>query len=183
MYLIDSNDRLRRASDFNQNLSKFKFKALGSIPTLLALTACGGSSAPSNDGSVSLSKSGSSYSITPVQGLALKDPSSSIIEVSETTEVEDNIRFQANGVGIIEFDFIDTSRELSFAVGSKISGFNGVSLKRGSIDFTNVEFVGADGLELSENADIKIGLIQLQSIETIVVNSLDSKIEIVFESE
>jgi hypothetical protein len=156
---------------------------LSSLPTLLALTACGGDSAPSNDGSVNLSKSGSSYSITPVQGLALKDPSSSIIEVSETTEVEDSIRFQANGVGIIEFDFIDTSRELSFAVGSKISGFNGVSLKRGSIDFTNIEFVGADSLELSENADIKIGLIQLQSIETIVVNSLDSKIEIVFESE
>jgi hypothetical protein len=153
------------------------------MPTFLALTACGGGSEPSNDGSVSLSKSGSSYSITPVQGLALKDPSSSIIEVSKTTDVEDSIRFQADGTGKIEFDFVDNSRELSFAVGSKISGFNNVALKRGSIDFTNVEFVGADSLELSENADIKIGLIQLQSIETIVVNSLDSKIEIVFESE
>ena len=183
LYLIDDNNRRQRVSDFKQNLNNIKFKTLSSLPTLLALSACGGSSAPSNDGSVNLSKSGSSYSITPVQGLALKDPSSSIIEVSETTEVEDSIRFQANGVGIIEFDFIDTSRELAFAVESKISGFNGVSLKRGSTDFTNVEFVGAVSLELSENADIKIGLSQLQSMQTIVVNSLDSKIEIVFESE
>ena len=183
LYLIDDNNRRQRVSDFKQNLNNIKFKTLSSLPTLLALSACGGSSAPSNDGSVNLSKSGSSYSITPVQGLALKDPSSSIIEVSETTEVEDSIRFQADGTGIIEFDFIDTSRELAFAVESKISGFNGVSLKRGSTDFTNVEFVGAVSLELSENADIKIGLSQLQSMQTIVVNSLDSKIEIVFESE
>jgi len=171
LYLIDDNNRRQRVSDFKQNLNNIKFKTLSSLPTLLALSACGGSNAPSNDGSVNLSKSGSSYSITPVQGLALKDPSSSIIEVSETTEVEDSIRFQADGTGIIEFDFIDTSRELSFAVGSKISGFNGVSLKRGSTDFTNVEFVGIDSLELSENADTKIGLTQLQSIQTIVVNS------------
>ena len=183
LYLIDVNDRRLRASDFKQNLSNLKVKTFSSLPTLLALSACGGGSAPSNDGSVSLSKSGNSYSMTPVQGLALKDPSSSIIEVSEATEIKDSIRFQADGTGKIEFDFIDTSRELSFSVGSKICGFNSVALKRGSTDFTNVEFVGANSLELSENADIKIGLIQLQTIQTIVVNSLDSNIEIVFESE
>ena len=183
LYLIDVNDRRLRASDFKQNLSNLKVKTFSSLPTLLALSACGGGSAPSNDGSVSLSKSGNSYSLTPVQGLALKDPSSSIIEVSETTETKDSIRFQADGIGKIEFDFIDTSRELSFAAGSKICGYNSVALKRGSTDFTNVEFVGIDSLELSENADTKIGLTQLQSIQTIVVNSLDSNIEIVFESE
>ena len=183
LYLIDVNDRRLRASDFKQNLSNLKVKTFSSLPTLLALSACGGGSAPSNDGSVSLSKSGNSYSMTPVQGLALKDPSSSIIEVSEATEIKDSIRFQADGTGKIEFDFIDTSRELSFSVGSKICGFNSVAIKRGSTDFTNVEFVGANSLELSENADIKIGLKQLQSIQMIVVNSLDSKVEIVSESE
>ena len=183
MYLVDCHNRPRKTLGLYQNLNNCRFKSFSSVPALLALSACGGSSAPLNDSGVSLSKSGSSYSITPVQGLALKDPSSSIIEVSQTTEVKDSIQFQADGTGKIEFDFIDTSRELSFAVGSKISGFNSVSLKRGSIDFTNVEFVGANSLELSENADIKIGLKQLQSIQMIVVNSLDSKVEIVSESE
>ena len=148
MYLIDSHNRPRKTSDLYQNLNNCRFKTFSSFPALLALSACGGSSAPSNKDGINLSKVDNSYVLTSVQGLALKDLSSSIIQVSQAPGLLGSVQFQADGSGTIEFEFVNDTVELSLSLGSSVSGFNGISLSGGSTDFTNTEFLAVSSLEL-----------------------------------
>lgn len=183
MYLIDSHSRPRKTSGVYQNLNNCRFKTFSSIPALLALSACGGGSVPSNNNGVTLSKLGNSYSLTSVQGLVLKDPSSSIIEINQASGILDSIQFQADGSGTIEFEFVNDTVELSLSLGSSISGFNAISLRGGSTDFTNTEFLDVNSLELSENANVQMGSAQLQTIQTVIINSIDTNLEIILDGE
>lgn len=160
-----------------------KSAALGTTPLALILSACG-----SNDGStttssnvLTLTKSADIYSASSVTGFTVADSSSAKFDVADSTANAYEIKLDASGTGVLEFDFVDAGDTVTLLAGSKTTGFTTLKVSDGTLDATNADLTGITRVEVASG--IKISLAQIKDIPTIVANSATSQITVEVTTE
>ena len=168
--------------EFSEKLNKNKKSAaLATTPLALILSACGGSSSSTSSNVLSLTKSGSTYSASSVTGFTVNDSSTAKFDVADATSNAYEIKLDATGTGVLEFDFADANDTVTLAAGSKTSGFTTLKVTDGTVDATNADLTGITRVEVASG--IKISLAQIKTIPTIVANSATSQISVEVTSE
>ncbi|MDA7467482.1 hypothetical protein N8942_06735 [Planktomarina temperata] len=160
-----------------------KQAALATTPLALILSACGGGSTETAVSSnvLTLTKSADTYSATSVTGFAVNDTSTAKFDVSDFASNAYEIKLDATGTGVLEFDFADADDVVTLATGSKTSGFTTLKVTDGTIDATNADLTGITRVEVASG--IKISLAQIKDIPTFVANSATSEITVEVASE
>ena len=179
--------------EFSEKLkNNKKAAALGTTPLALILSACGsGSSSTTSSNSSSttssnvltLTKSADTYSASAVTGFTVADSSTAKFDVADASSNAYEIKLDATGTGVLEFDFVDAGDTVTLAAGSKTSGFTTLKVTDGTLDATNADLTGITRVEVASG--IKISLAQIKEIPTIVANSAISEIivEVTTEAE
>lgn len=155
---------------------KKKLAALSSSQFALILSACGSSDDSSSSNLLTLTKSADTYSASNVTGFSLLDSSSAKIDVADATSNTYEVKLDASGAGVLEFDFADAGDTVTLLAGSKTSGFTTLKVTDGTIDATNADLTGITRVEVASG--IKISLAQVKLIPTIVANSATAEVSI-----
>lgn len=158
-----------------------KAATIGSSPLALILSACGSSSSDTASNLLTLTKSGETYSATNVTGFSVTDSSTAKFDIADATSNSYEIKLDATGSGVLEFDFADASDVVTFTAGSKVSGFTTLKVTDGTIDATNADLSGITRIEVASG--ITISLAQIKDIPTIVANSATSVISVEVATE
>ena len=159
-----------------------KMAAFGTTPLALVLSACGGSETGTTASNVlTLTKSADTYSASAVTGFAVTDSSTAKFAVADAASNAYEIKLDATGTGVLEFDFVDAGDTVTLAAGSKSSGFTTLKVTDGTLDATNADLTGITRVEVASG--IKISLAQIKEIPTFVANSATSEIIIVVATE
>jgi hypothetical protein len=159
-----------------------KMAALGTTPLALVLSACGGSETSTTASNVlTLTKSADTYSASAVTGFAVTDSSTAKFAVADAASNAYEIKLDATGTGVLEFDFVDAGDTVTLAAGSKSSGFTTLKVTDGTLDATNADLTGITRVEVASG--IKISLAQIKEIPTVVANSATSEITVEVTSE
>ncbi len=159
-----------------------KMAALGTTPLALVLSACGGSETSTTASNVlTLTKSADTYSASAVTGFAVTDSSTAKFAVADAASNAYEIKLDATGTGVLEFDFVDAGDTVTLAAGSKSSGFTTLKVTDGTLDATNADLTGITRVEVASG--IKISLAQIKDIPTFVANSATSEITVEVASE
>lgn len=179
--------------EFSEKLkNNKKAAALGTTPLALILSACGGgsssttssnSSSTTSSNVLTLTKSADTYSASAVTGFTVADSSTAKFDVADASSNAYEIKLDATGTGVLEFDFVDAGDTVTLAAGSKTSGFTTLKVTDGTLDATNADLTGITRFEVASG--IKISLAQIKEIPTIVANSAISEIivEVTTEAE
>ena len=162
-----------------------KLAALGTTPLALVLSACGGSSTTTTSTAstnvLTLTKSADTYSASSVTGFTVLDVSTAKFNVADATANAYEIKLDATGTGVLEFDFADAGDTVTLAAGSKTSGFTTLKVTDGTLDATDADLSGITRVEVASG--IKISLAQIKDIPTLVANSATSEITVEVASE
>jgi hypothetical protein len=164
-------------------LDSKKKAALATTPLALILSACGGGSSTTTTSSnlLTLTKSADTYSASAVTGFAVTDSSTAKFAVADAASNAYEIKLDATGTGVLEFDFADAGDTVTLAAGSKSSGFTTLKVTDGTLDATNADLTGITRVEVASG--IKISLAQIKDIPTFVANSATSEITVEVASE
>ena len=177
--------------EFSEKLkNNKKAAALGTTPLALILSACGGgsssttssnSSSTTSSNVLTLTKSADTYSASAVTGFTVADSSTAKFNVADASSNAYEIKLDATGTGVLEFDFVDAGDTVTLAAGSKTSGFTTLKVTDGTLDATNADLTGITRFEVASG--IKISLAQIKEIPTIVANSATSEITVEVTTE
>ena len=177
--------------EFSEKLkNNKKAAALGTTPLALILSACGGgsssttssnSSSTTSSNVLTLTKSADTYSASAVTGFTVADSSTAKFDVADASSNAYEIKLDATGTGVLEFDFVDAGDTVTLAAGSKTSGFTTLKVTDGTLDATNADLTGITRVEVASG--IKISLAQIKEIPTIVANSAISEITVEVTTE
>ena len=169
--------------EFSEKLkNNKKAAALGTTPLALILSACGGGSSSTTSSNVlTLTKSADTYSASAVTGFTVADSSTAKFDVADASSNAYEIKLDATGTGVLEFDFVDAGDTVTLAAGSKTSGFTTLKVTDGTLDATNADLTGITRVEVASG--IKISLAQIKEIPTIVANSATSEITVEVTTE
>ena len=169
--------------EFSEKLkNNKKAAALGTTPLALILSACGGGSSSTTSSNVlTLTKSADTYSASAVTGFTVADSSTAKFDVADASSNAYEIKLDATGTGVLEFDFVDAGDTVTLATGSKTSGFTTLKVTDGTLDATNADLTGITRVEVASG--IKISLAQIKEIPTIVANSATSEITVEVTTE
>ncbi len=169
--------------EFSEKLkNNKKAAALGTTPLALILSACGGGSSSTTSSNVlTLTKSADTYSASAVTGFTVADSSTAKFDVADASSNAYEIKLDATGTGVLEFDFVDAGDTVTLAAGSKTSGFTTLKVTDGTLDATNADLTGITRVEVASG--IKISLAQIKEIPTIVANSAISEITVEVTTE
>ena len=177
--------------EFSEKLkNNKKAAALGTTPLALILSACGGgsssttssnSSSTTSSNVLTLTKSADTYSASAVTGFTVADSSTAKFDVADASSNAYEIKLDATGTGVLEFDFVDAGDTVTLAAGSKTSGFTTLKVTDGTLDATNADLTGITRVEVASG--IKISLAQIKEIPTIVANSATSEITVEVTTE
>ena len=170
--------------EFSEKLkNNKKAAALGTTPLALILSACGssddGTTASSNV--LTLTKSADTYSASAVTGFTVADSSTAKFDVANATSNAYEIKLDASGTGVLEFDFVDAGDTVTLITGSKTSGFTTLKVTDGTLDATNADLTGITRVEVASG--IKISLAQIKEIPTLVASSATSEITVQVTTE
>jgi len=161
--------------------SKSKSAAIMSSSMAFILSACGGSSSTTSSTLLTLTKSADTYSATSVTGFSLNASDTAKFDVADASSNAYEIKLDATGTGVIEFDFADANDTVTLQAGSKTSGFTTLKVTDGTLDATNADLTGITRVEVASG--IKISLAQIKSIPTVVANSATSEITVEVATE
>jgi hypothetical protein len=173
--------------EFSEKLKNNKrLAALGTTPLALILSACGGGSSTTTTSTAStnlltLTKSADTYSASAVTGFTVADTSTAKFDVADATSNAYEIKLDATGTGVLEFDFADAGDTVTLAAGSKTSGFTTLKVTDGTLDATDADLTGITRVEVASG--IKISLAQIKEIPTLIANSATSEITVELASE
>jgi hypothetical protein len=170
--------------EFSEKLkNNKKSAALGTTPLALILSACGSSDTTTTASSnvLTLTKSADTYSASAVTGFTVSDSSTAKFDVADATSNAYEIKLDATGTGVLEFDFADAGDTVTLAAGSKTSGFTTLKVTDGTLDATGADLTGITRVEVASG--IKISLAQIKVIPTIVASSATSEITVEVTTE
>lgn len=165
--------------EFSEKLkNNKKLAAIGTTPLALVLSACGGDSSSTTTSSnlLTLTKSADTYSASAVTGFTVTDSSTAKFDVADATANSYEIKLDATGTGVLEFDFVDAGDTVTLAAGSKTSGFTTLKVTDGTLDATSADLSGITRVEVASG--LKISLAQIKEIPTLVANSATSEITV-----
>lgn len=170
--------------EFSEKLkNNKKAAALGTTPLALILSACGSSdsSTASSSNVLTLTKAADTYSASAVTGFTVTDSSTAKFDVADATSNAYEIKLDATGTGVLEFDFVDAADTVTLITGSKTSGFTTLKVTDGTLDATSADLTGITRVEVASG--IKISLAQIKEIPTIVATSATSEITVQVTTE
>ena len=145
--------------------------AAPSVSQVGSSTTGGGAVVPN---ALSIIRSGSGYETTLASGFTQQGSASRIYVEDDKTDNFYQTSINAQGVGMLEFEFEDENDTVSFDAGSKITGFSQLKVLHGSVDFTNVDLDGVTYVAVASSA--RFSFAQATNIEAIVSNSPDGQI-------
>ena len=185
MSKLDFNLKTKNAAVVGQlsekNSRSAKAMSLAATPLALILSACGGSSSEKSSTVLSLTKSGDTYSASTVTGFTVVDSSTAKFNVANATSNGYEIKLDATGTGVLEFDFADAGDTVTLVSGSKTTGFETLKVTDGTLDVTNADLTGITRIEVASG--VKISLAQIKEIPTLVANSATSEITVEVKTE
>ena len=162
----------------------------------LTLAACGGSSGgdgvtsgtPSDGSSttptptptgtsLTLARSGGVYSATSVQGFSLPNSAAATLNVSDSSSNAYSILLDADGVGVLEFNFLDANDVVTLRAGSTIDGFGTLKVTAGTLDARFASISDVTRIELASS--IILGDEQFREFPVIVTSDPNAVVQIV----
>ena len=124
-----------------------KAAALSTTPLALILSACGSSDSTTSSNVLTLTKSADTYSASSVTGFTVTDSSTAKLDIADSSSNAYEIKLDASGTGVIEFDFADAGDTVTLLSGSKTSGFTTLKVTSGTLDATNADLTGITRLK------------------------------------
>jgi len=165
--LGNSSARLNVRVIRNKIASPKKNMVLGTTSMAFLISACGGDSVTGPISTLlTLTKTGDTYSPSAVTGFTLSDSSVAKFDVADSSSNVYSISLNADGSGVLEFDFADANDTVALEAGSKVSGFTTLKITDGTIDATGADLSSITRVEVASG--VKLSLEQVKAIPTLV---------------
>lgn len=131
---------------------------------------------PPSGNLLSLTKVGSDYASSAVQGFTLESGAAKYTVSDDAGDNSYKIKLSANGSGALEFSFDDANDTVTLMEGSSVSGFDQLNVTNGTLNATNADLGSINTIIVASG--IKISYSQVAKIQNLVSNSDDGNIEI-----
>lgn len=129
---------------------------------------------------LTLYKTGSTYATTSVSGFSLVGDSA-YYNVANSTDNNYSIELNADGAGILTFDFVDADDIVTLRAGSKLSGFSQLKVVDGTVDVTQADMGGINYVSVASG--IKLTAAQVLDLSDIVIRSGSGRVEVEVASQ
>ena len=128
----------------------------------------GGVVLPAVGNTLSIFKSGTSYANSSVSGIS-QVGTAAYYRVSNAASNEYDISLNADGSGILTFEFDDASDVITLDSGSSISGFTQLKVINGTIDVSEANLGSVNYISVASS--VKLTASQFLGLETVIINS------------
>ena len=124
-----------------------------------------------------ISQINGTYKTSNLAGFSQTDVKKAVYQVSDDSRDDTyTVKLNATGAGVLEFKFDDAKDEIVLSDDSIISGFSTLKVTNGTLDASRADLGSVKIVEIASS--ITINAQQLSEVDTIVSNSLNSKVTI-----